>query len=127
MEAEKTVAQPEIEGAAVLPPRRRLAPNVVCMFAEDRPPVVNPPRRGRYPRGVKELRFWDRLRPGVYAYMWTATPTNPNRGIVVRLVEKYDDGDWLIESCGRELQVENGTYLQSAAAKPENLRRCPAP
>lgn len=50
-----TVQKPE--GVTVPPlPRRYLAPNAIALWPEDRPPVVNQPRRGRYPRGVEALR-----------------------------------------------------------------------
>jgi hypothetical protein len=39
-------------------PRRRLAPNVVCMFAEERQRVVLPRWHGRYPRVVTRLAEW---------------------------------------------------------------------
>lgn len=35
--------------------RRRLADNVICMFAEDRPPIMNRRRRGRLPRSITRL------------------------------------------------------------------------
>ena len=37
---------------AYLAPRRRLAPNVICMFAEERPAIDSKPRRGNYPRNI---------------------------------------------------------------------------
>lgn len=38
-----------------VPQRRHLAPNVVCMFNEDRPAVQQVPRRGRYPKVVATM------------------------------------------------------------------------
>lgn len=47
--------------AAANRPSRRLAPNVVRLFTDERPPVANPPRRrGRLPRNV--VRFTSRPR-----------------------------------------------------------------
>ena len=40
---------------AVCGVRRRLAPNVLCMFEQDRPAVQQRPRRGRYPKSVVSL------------------------------------------------------------------------
>lgn len=109
------------------PPRRYLAPNVIALWPEDRPPVVNPARRGRYPRGVEALRRWNRLRPGVYAYLWSANPTSRNRGKVVRLRKEYADGDWEVEAYDSEIYFANGECSRFAAAKPDEMRRCPAP
>jgi hypothetical protein len=35
--------------------RPRLAPNVICMFADERPTVISRARRGRLPRGIARI------------------------------------------------------------------------
>lgn len=51
------------------PARPHLAPNVVCMFDEERPPVQQTRTRGRYPRCVARLASRPRLVPGDIAEM----------------------------------------------------------
>lgn len=113
------------------PPRHHLAPNVIALWSEDRPPVANPPRRGRYPRGVVALRRWNRLRPGVYAYLWNNCLPE-NRGVVVQLLGEPDGCFWNVRGItGLLAQGHDGTAVPSLHregwAENVNLRRCPAP
>jgi hypothetical protein len=71
--------------------RRHLAPNVVCVHAEDKPPVQQQGRRGRHPRKVFSLWKHERLRPGDMAEIWAPDPKLPlhvNHGRLVQLVER---------------------------------------
>jgi len=109
-------------------PRRYLAPNVIALWPDDRPPVVN----GRWPgrkRGVAPIwRAWlDRFRPGVYAYLWSLKPESVNRGLVVRLLKQHDDGDWEVEAMFGEIRLSDGRFDKLATARPGELRRCAAP
>lgn len=78
--------------------RRRLAPNVVCMFQEERPAVVNERRRGRYPRNVVSFRSRPRLCAGDMAELCGgALPSN--HGKKVRILQRTQGqnlpaGDW---------------------------------
>lgn len=77
--------------------RRRLAPNVICMHAENRPPVFNIRRRGRYPRNVISIRSRPRLMPGDLAEICAGHPSN--LGKRVRIVERatasyLPPGEW---------------------------------
>jgi hypothetical protein len=119
------------------PPRRHLAPNVIALWPEDRPPVVNPARRGRYPRGVEALRRWNRLRPGVYAYLWNNCLPE-NRGLVVQLLGESKDhkkpGFWNVRGVTgplAQVNLDDGTAVPGlhleGCAQDVNLRRCPAP
>lgn len=44
--------------------RPRLAPNVICMFVDERPAVINRARRGRLPRGIARINGQPLLVPG---------------------------------------------------------------
>ncbi|MCC4115329.1 hypothetical protein LLG90_08220 [Aromatoleum toluclasticum] len=46
------------------PARPHLAPNVVCMFNEERPPVQQTRTRGRYPLSIARFASRPRLMPG---------------------------------------------------------------
>lgn len=118
-------------------PRRYLAPNVIALWPEDRPPVVNPKVRGRYPRGVERLRTWLRLRPGVYAYLWNKCLPE-NRGVVVRLQGEAKDhkraGFWNVRGITgplAQVNLDDGTVSPGlhweGCAQDVNLRRCAAP
>lgn len=119
------------------PPRRYLSLNVIAMWPEERPPVVNPARRGRYPRGVCALRSWKRLRPGVYAYLWNNCLAE-NRGLVVKLLYELKGrncpGFWCVQGITGQLaqmNIEDGTAVPGlhliGTAQDVNLRRCAAP
>lgn len=115
-------------------PRRRLAPNVVCLHMEDREPVVNARRRGRYPRGVVSIKSRPRLMPGDVCEMIGGLPSN--RGKLVRILELcgwlegFPRGDWIeVRAVYGDLDtfnIENGEGAGSsstAVARAENLRR----
>lgn len=62
--------------------RRRLAPNVVCLFAQDREPVVRQSWRGIRRGNVVSFRSRPRLMPGDLAQIWSK---GSNFGKLVRL------------------------------------------
>jgi hypothetical protein len=84
MEAMKTVDQRSESAPMHYARRRRLAPNVVCMFDEDRPPVVQQPRRGPYPKPVTSIRRWPWLDAGDTARF----VLGKNTGKRVRIIER---------------------------------------
>lgn len=102
--------------------RRHLAPNVTCMFTEDRPPVVNPPRRGRYPRGVVNLRaFPARYYPGALCEL--RSPSNPD-GVPVRIEYREDDGRYSVEAlAGYQVILPDGEACTYALADQSLLFR----
>jgi hypothetical protein len=106
---------------------RSLAPNVTALWPEDGPAITNPEASGCLPKGVSRLNRAKRLKPGAYAYLWSKNPTSPNRGVVVRLLSRYPDGDWEVEAHDRDLVWVTGKCSRRAAARPKELRRCPAP
>lgn len=73
--------------------RRRLAPNVVCMFPDDREPIIQPRRRGRYPRGVASIKDVERLRVGVVAEVVNAGPKSQENVGARVLITKFDRGE----------------------------------
>lgn len=90
--------------------RRRLAENVICLFAEDRPPVINRPRRGRLPSCVVSARRFEELRhswqrPGIEAEL-CGTVRAEKKGMRVCLIELRADGDWAIAAVRGRLTVE---------------------
>ena len=115
-------------------PRRRLAPNVVCLCAEDRAPIVNPRRCGRFPLGVVSIKSRPRLMPGDVCEMIGGHPCN--RGKLVRVVEvcgwleDWPRGNWIevravygdLDTCDPETGELNGLSA-SAFTRAENLRR----
>lgn len=123
------------------PSRRRLANNVVCMFAQDKEAVTNIRWRGRYPRVVTRLRFWDRLHPGDYCIFWPVLEwrgMSPNEGAVIRLIKPDESypGWWLVKGVHRQLHTSwtddptnpDGYALSwETLAHETNLRRCPPP
>ena len=119
------------------PPRRYIAPNVIAIWPEDRPPVENRKRRGPLPCGVETLRRWNRLRPGVYAYLWNNCLPE-NRGLVVQLLGQSKDhktpGFWNVRGITgplAQMNLDDGTTVPGlhleGCAQDVNLRRCPAP
>lgn len=110
--------------------RLRLAENVICMFADDRPPVANTNvrRRGRLPRNV--LRFRIRpLEPGDIAELCRgALPSNHGRRVRI-LAYNYQRGGYDIEAVSGYLDVfdvETGELDgqdRTSFANPNNLRR----
>ena len=90
--------------------RRRLAPNVVCLFQEERAPIANERRRGRFPRGVVALWSRPRLMIGDMAEICgTALPSN--HGKRVRLLGRVRGADlpgpdwWEVRTVGEPLDV----------------------
>lgn len=71
------------------PARPRLAPNVIAMHAEQRPPVQQSGRRGRYPRNVAKLADRPRLMPGDIAEFII----DPWRGVRVMILRQSSDPD----------------------------------
>jgi len=111
-----TLCQPEAL------PRRYLAPNVICMFAEDRQPVLNRPRRGRFPKVVTPiLASGKRIFPGVVCEL--RTPLNPH-GVPV-LVEEFDEqGLWRVVALGgKQIVRSDGTAYGRALADSKILFR----
>ena len=92
--------------------RRRLAPNVICMFLEERLPVINVKRRGRNPRNVVSIWSVPRLKPGDMAELCNgALPSNHGKKvrIIGRAVEQdLPRGDWwYIESVSEPLDMRD--------------------
>lgn len=93
--------------------RRKLAENVVCMFSEDREPIVNMRWRGRYPPNVDRRYHWgqeyDRLHSGDYCIIWPRPESRfqGNRGIVVQLIEPDQKTPryWHVRAVSRPAQV----------------------
>ncbi|MES2714198.1 MAG: hypothetical protein V4795_00435 [Pseudomonadota bacterium] len=111
-------------GIAALPQgRRRLAPNLACLFAEDRPAVANGRRRGRLPSSVVRLNTPPRLQIGDLAELCNCRAEN--RGLRVRLLRQYDDGDWEIAPVQGLVVLMDGSPALYAAAPPDKLRRVP--
>lgn len=113
------------------PGRRLLAPNVIALWPEDRPAVENPaaPQRSAAiwcaGRGIPWLPLRPRLRVGDFAYLWGSCPHN--RGLLVRLLSLYPDGDWEIEGITGPIMSARKTLQERTAARPDQLRRCAAP
>ncbi len=105
-------------------PRRRLAPNVFCMFAEDRPPVFNIRRHGPLPRNCNVISFASRPRlvPGDIAEIWKGGIPS-NIGKKVRLIERDLSANlppgqwWSIESIWRPLDTRDVSTGQPDAAQ----------
>jgi len=119
------------------PERRRLADNVVALFHEDRPPVVNVRWRGRYPRVVTRLRTWSRLHAGDYCTIWGSRFAD-NNGKVVRLLEQDRRAPfkWHIKAVSDALRVcwedepdnaEGYDLSWQCVIDGAKLRRCMAP
>lgn len=101
-------------------PRRYLAPNVISMHAEDRPPVINRPRRGRYPAMVAPI--WTARRLYVGAVCELRSPLNDC--IPVRIVAFLDNGDAHIEAVGPRLITINAQQTsRNAGAGLSSLHR----
>lgn len=114
--AQSALAQTETPSIA----RRRLAPNVVCMFADDRPPVINRGRRGRYPKLVKSLWSMRRLRVGALCELNTAR----NANIPVRIVEEIEPGRYgVMALAGLRILCSDGELSLGAVVTNQQLRR----
>lgn len=118
--------------------RRRLADNVVCMFAHERAPVANIKwRGGRYPRTVARLWTGNRLYPGAYCVLWHPKDER-NHGCVVELVERDRRRVdlWHVRAVSRPIHVhwinepnnpEGQSESWSALTSAKSLRRAPRP
>jgi len=102
--------------------RRYLAPNVICMFAEDRQPVLNRPRRGRFPKVVTPiLASGKRIFPGVICEL--RTPLNP-QGVPVLVEELDEEGLWSVVALGgHEIVCRDGSTYGRARAESKVLFR----
>lgn len=116
----RAFAQP----VSVTHPRRRLADNVVCLFPEDRPPVVQAAgRRGRYPTIVSRLSSVPRLRVGAICEIWR-TDSGKNNGLIVRLLEEEGNDLWFVETVsGVDILFSNGEFNRRALCPSGILRR----
>lgn len=121
----------ELLPAVLVSARRQLSPNVVCMFGEDRPPVINPPRRGRYPRNVVKHRFWLRSLPGADA----TVRYGRGAGQRVRLVRFIDAAErerlkidpnekfWFVCECAEGVfELTDGSESRKAVFHSKELR-----
>jgi len=100
--------------------RRYIASNVVAMYADDRPPVVQPRRRGRYPSCVKRLSDTPRLYVGAICEL--RTPLNDS--VPVRIVDLNPaDGAWIEAVTPRLITYRDGTKGRDAKCGPESLFR----
>ncbi len=107
------------------PERRRLAPNVICLFPEALLPVVNPRHRGPYPRSIVLLRRWPRIRPGAICEL-IGTSHAENFGRHVRVIEDAGENGWRIRALEGELRILGEgppKYLRVATAFERNMRR----
>jgi len=111
------------------PARRRLAQNVVCLFAADRPPVVNARPRGRLPRGIARLEM-PSFAIGDMAEIFYGG-ANPNNGKQIKIVGRNPvDGDFCVEAMSGILHTfdkdgkPNGSSAR-AQCPPKRLRRIP--
>lgn len=103
-------------------PRRRLAPNVIAMHAEDRPPVVQHRRRGRLPAAIGSI--WRARHARLYVGAICALRTPLNDDVPVRVTEVYEDGKCDIETIGpRRIVCPDGTLLRAAIASNHCLIR----
>lgn len=114
--AQSAFAQPVLPSIA----RRRLAPNIVCMFADDRPPVVNRPRRGRLPKAVAVFQAERKLRPGALCEF----STDGHPAIPVRIIENLGNGRSHVEAIvGHEFTFPDGQRGRDANVNYACLRR----
>ena len=105
-------------------PRRRLADNVVCLFPEDRSPVVQTAgRRGRYPAKVSRLESVPRLRVGAICEVLNCQPLE-NVGLIVRLLDVNARNEWGIETVdGRTIKFPDGSTNRRGYIHADALRR----
>lgn len=80
--------------APPLLPCRRLAPNVIALHANERPPVVQSRRRGRLPAGVSRLFRDDR--PKIYVGVVCLLREASNHDVPVRVFQVMEDGRFAI-------------------------------
>lgn len=133
-------AEPQAEPKKV--ERRRLADNVICLFNDDRDPVVNIRWRGRYPRNVTKRYSWtaDRIHVGDFCVYWPDPDRRgvaKNEGVIVKVIErKNHKAEWSVRAINRPLAThyvddpdnpEGHKESWTAICKEKNLRRCPPP
>ena len=129
------MASLERNSAPAHPSRRRLAANVVCMFAEDRPPVLNVRRRGSYKGNIQPIRTNSRIKPGDIAELCRgALPENHGKRVRVLARDwsaSLPQGEWWkIEALAEPLlthkpgsdQVDIGRMFRCVCLV-DNLRR----
>lgn len=126
--------------------RRKLADNVVCLFSEERDPVVNIRWRGRYPPNVDRRyhwgRGWGRLHPGDYCMVWECQEllraSSKNHGALVRVLwlHKGYGESWVVEAVDRPIHTlrvsgpdKSISYelIRTAIFHEGLLRRCRPP
>ena len=71
-------------------PFSRLAPNVIALHANERPPVVQTRRRGRLPAGVSRL--FRSARPKFYVGVVCLLREASNHDVPVRVFQVMEDG-----------------------------------
>lgn len=102
-------------------PRRRLAPNVIAMHAEERPPVVQTRSRGRLPACVTKVFVW---RSRLYVGAICALRTPQNDDVPVRLLELRTNGECDIEAIGsRPIICGDGSTTRRATTSNQCLVR----
>lgn len=101
--------------------RRLPAANVVALWPDDRPVVVNPTRRGRFSGNVERLRLRLGLRQGAMAQL-KGLAGSPNHGAMVRLLWQDATGDWNVEGVHAPLILAGGGVALSAWVPPHRLR-----
>lgn len=105
------------------PPRRRLAPNVITLFGDDRAPVLNAPRRGRLPSGITRLHpEWEsRLYVGAVCVV-RDLPLNDD--VPVRIIHDFADGTFGVEAIGpQQIVFGNGAVERRATVVSKCLVR----
>ena len=111
------------------PQRRRLAPNVVCMFDADRPAVANARRRGRLPRNVTRFEIPPFVIGEVVELFHAGT--NPNNGKRVRIFDYLaSSGEFCVDAVSGTIFTFNSDGAPTgqgtrAFTMPKNLRHIP--
>lgn len=104
-------------------PRRRLAPNVIAMHAEERPPVVQTRRRGRLPASIARF-YYGRPRLYVGAVCGWSTSESDFDYIPVRLLEIRADGFCVVAAISaRSIPLTGGGFTRRAGVYAEALVR----
>lgn len=101
-------------------PRRHLAENIVCLFHEDRSPVINRPRRGRLPKSIAVLSAACRLRPGAVCEF--SAPGHAAMPVKIMEIHDYQYVD--VEAiAGHEFIFQDGARSRFARVLSSCLRR----
>lgn len=104
-----------------IPPRRRLAPNVIALHAEDRPPVVQERRRGRLPACIARYCVG---RSRLYVGALCALRMPGFADIPVRLLEISQSGECLIRTISPQaIPFRDGTHGREAVVSSIYLVR----